>query len=96
MNTKITRRAAKHVPQRTCLGCRQVRDKRQLVRVVRTPDNQIEVDVTGKKSGRGAYLCADKKCWEEGLKRNRLDYVLRTSIAPESREKLREYAEENL
>jgi len=86
----------KHVPQRTCLGCRQVKDKRELIRVVRTPEGEIEVDVTGKKAGRGAYLCPKRECWEAGLKGNRLDYVLRTAVSRESREQLRKYAEEQL
>lgn len=93
---KAGSRPRKHVPQRTCLGCRQVKDKRELVRVVRMSEGEIEVDVTGKKSGRGAYLCPSRNCWEVGLRSNRLDYVLRTNVSRESREKLRKYAEEKL
>jgi predicted RNA-binding protein YlxR (DUF448 family) len=95
-NIKAASRPGKHVAQRTCLGCRQVKDKRELVRLVRTPEGEIEVDATGKKAGRGAYLCPNRNCWEAGLKGNRLDYVLRTNVSRESREKLRKYAEEKL
>ena len=57
----------KHVPLRTCVGCRQVRSKREMVRIVRTPTGEIEIDERGKKSGRGAYLCRRRECWRKGL-----------------------------
>jgi predicted RNA-binding protein YlxR (DUF448 family) len=57
----------KHVPQRTCIACRQVKPKRQLVRVVRALDGTVGVDETGKASGRGAYLCRSRTCWEMGI-----------------------------
>ncbi len=57
----------KHVPQRTCVACRQVKSKRELIRVVRAPDGNIHVDETGKAHGRGAYLCRDRACWEKGI-----------------------------
>jgi len=86
----------RHVPQRTCLGCRQVKAKRELIRIVNTPDGSIEVDITGRKSGRGTYLCPTLECWEAGLKGNRLGYALHTSFSQESREQLMKYAEEHL
>jgi predicted RNA-binding protein YlxR (DUF448 family) len=55
------------VPQRTCVACRQVRSKRDLVRVVRAPDGKVYVDETGKANGRGVYLCRDRACWEKGI-----------------------------
>jgi uncharacterized protein len=57
----------KRVPQRTCVGCREVLSKRALIRIVRTP-NGVQVDPTGKKIGRGAYLHDRKSCWEHALK----------------------------
>ena len=57
----------KHVPQRTCIGCREIRPKRELIRVVRT-ESGVEIDPTGKKSGRGTYLCKTKSCWDAALK----------------------------
>ena len=67
--TKVAGRAVqrvKHVPQRTCVGCRTVMPKRQLVRIVRTADGVL-VDPTGKRAGRGAYLHDRRSCWEAGL-----------------------------
>ncbi|MFQ5987273.1 MAG: RNase P modulator RnpM [Dehalococcoidia bacterium] len=83
----------KHIPQRTCIGCRQTRPKRELVRIVRNTTGAVEVDPTGKKSGRGAYLCKAKGCWEAALKKERLDRALRIKIAQENRRELAQYAE---
>jgi predicted RNA-binding protein YlxR (DUF448 family) len=58
----------RHVPQRTCVACRQTSAKRQLVRIVRTPDGSVTVDPSGKLSGRGAYLCDSPACWQAALK----------------------------
>ncbi len=86
----------RQVPQRTCLGCRQVKAKRELIRIVRTTDGNIEVDTTGRKAGRGTYLCPDLECWEAGLKGNRLDYALHTNLSRDSREQLMKHAAEHL
>ena len=80
----------KHIPQRTCVGCRRVRPKREMVRVVRVAEG-AEVDITGKKSGRGTYFCPNPACWEVGLKKKRLDYALRTQLTGEDRALLLEY-----
>ncbi|GAB4528503.1 MAG: hypothetical protein Kow0063_04800 [Anaerolineae bacterium] len=55
------------MPQRTCIACRQVRPKRELIRIVRAPGGEILVDETGKANGRGAYLCRSRVCWEKGI-----------------------------
>ena len=65
--TKKPVQRVKHVPQRTCVGCREVLPKRQMVRIVRTADG-VQVDPTGKLAGRGAYLHDRRECWERGLK----------------------------
>jgi len=83
----------KHIPQRTCLGCRQVKPKRELIRLVATA-NGVTVDPSGKKSGRGVYLCPSPSCWEEGLKKEKLDKALRIKITLEDKEKLKEFAKE--
>jgi predicted RNA-binding protein YlxR (DUF448 family) len=75
----------KHVPQRTCVACRQVRPKRELIRIVRLPAGEIEVDETGKKSGRGAYLCPDKACWETALTKRYLEHALKTEMEEEDK-----------
>ncbi|MBX5490972.1 MAG: YlxR family protein [Chloroflexi bacterium] len=78
----------RHVPIRTCVGCRQERPKRELVRVVRTPTGEITIDLTGKAAGRGAYLCRAADCWTAALKRDALARALRTTLTPEDREAL--------
>ena len=79
----------KHVPQRTCVGCRQVLAKRTLIRVVRTGEG-IRVDPTGKASGRGAYLHSLSSCWEKGL-RGSLAHALKTELTDQDRETLRTF-----
>lgn len=81
----------RHVPQRTCIVCRQVRPKRELIRVVRTPAGHIELDPTGKKSGRGAYLCARRSCWEPALHQGRLEREFEMAIPAEDRLALEAY-----
>ncbi len=76
----------RHVPQRTCVGCRQVLPKRSLIRVVRSPDG-VRLDLTGKAPGRGAYLHDQRACWEAGL-RGPLARALRVELSPEARQKL--------
>ncbi|MDD5702824.1 MAG: YlxR family protein [Dehalococcoidales bacterium] len=83
---------AKHIPQRTCIACRKTGGKREMVRLVCNPETGVEVDLTGKKSGRGAYLCPVPGCWETALNTGKLAYALRTNIKPENREKLEIYA----
>lgn len=76
----------KHIPQRTCVGCRTVMAKRQLVRIVRTADGVL-VDPTGKLAGRGAYLHDRRSCWEAGLK-GRLADALKVVLSANDREHL--------
>jgi len=80
----------KHVPLRTCIACRQSAGKRELVRLVSLAGG-IEVDISGRKPGRGVYLCAHRKCWETGLKSNRIEFGLRTKLSIENRQLLLEY-----
>jgi predicted RNA-binding protein YlxR (DUF448 family) len=83
----------KRIPQRTCIVCRQKKDKKDLIRLVRTNSGTVEMDLSGKKPGRGAYLCARKNCWEEGFKRNHLEHALRTKIRAENRQALVSYGD---
>lgn len=85
---KTQPKRVKHVPMRTCIACRENKPKRELLRVVRTPDGHVQLDATGKKAGRGAYLCAKLSCWEIALKRKRLENEFEVSISPEDREAL--------
>jgi len=82
----------KHIPQRTCVGCGQIRSKREMVRVVRTLDGGVEIDETGKRSGRGAYLCRRQECWEVALKKDRLEHALKTSLTDEEKATFEEFA----
>lgn len=77
----------KHIPQRLCIACRQAEGKRGLIRLVRT-EQGIEVDPTGKKAGRGAYLHPNQSCWQVILQGNRLGQSLRTTLSNENRQKL--------
>lgn len=80
----------KKIPQRMCLGCRQMKPKKELTRIVRTVDGKIEVDITGKKSGRGAYVCKNPECIEIALKQERLSKALDFNITKEMVDKLKE------
>ena len=79
----------KHVPQRTCVGCRQVLAKRALVRIVRSAEG-VHVDPTGKAAGRGAYLHDQRACWQAGL-RGPLTRALKTELSAEDRGRLESY-----
>ncbi len=81
---KIVKR--RHVPQRTCVGCREVLPKRSLVRIVRFGE-RIEIDPSGRSAGRGAYLHNQRSCWERGLK-GALAHALRVELNEEDRRKL--------
>lgn len=85
--------STRRIPQRTCMGCRQVKPKRELLRIVRTPQGQVVYDPTGKASGRGAYLCTQRDCWETALDNKALDHALKMTIPPEVRQALRERAQ---
>jgi len=78
-----------HIPQRTCVGCRAVLAKRELIRVVRTPEG-VWVDRTGKQAGRGAYLHNQQSCWELGLKAG-LERALKTALTPADKERLTQH-----
>ena len=73
----------KKIPQRQCVGCRTMKDKKSLIRVVRTPEGQIVLDATGKKSGRGAYVCPDPDCLKKARKSRALERALAVDIPGE-------------
>ena len=82
----------KHVPQRTCIVCRETGAKRALTRIVRIADGEIEVDPTGRKNGRGAYLCDKQVCWERAVTTPILARALKTNPTEESLKQLKEFA----
>ncbi len=75
-------------PMRKCTGCNEMKEKRELVRIVRDPEGNVSVDLTGKKSGRGAYICRDKKCLVAARKAKRLDRAFECAIPDEVYERL--------
>ena len=79
----------KKIPQRTCMGCNQKKDKNELIRIVKNKDNKISIDKTGKKEGRGAYICEDTKCIEKLAKSKRLEKIFEMKISEEIYESLR-------
>lgn len=80
------------LPQRTCIACRSTSDKRGFVRIVRLPAGSVEIDLTGKKQGRGAYLCPNPECWEQALKKGRVESALKTKLSQDDRLRLAEFA----
>lgn len=90
--SKADNKPKKHIPQRTCVGCREVKEKKALVRIVKTPDG-VCVDPTGRIPGRGAYLHDSKECWEKGLKRGALARALKADLTPAEMETLTAHME---
>lgn len=70
----------KKIPMRMCVGCREMKPKKELIRVVRSPEGEISIDLKGKKSGRGAYVCYDASCLKRALKQKQLDRALEVTI----------------
>src|SRR3990170_2970064 len=81
----------KRIPSRTCVGCGTVAAKRDLVRVVRTPEGGVLPDPSGRQPGRGAYLCRDPLCWEQAARRGRLERALRTKLSAADADNLRSF-----
>ena len=73
----------KKIPQRTCMGCNEKKAKNELIRIVKNKQNEIMIDRTGKKEGRGAYICDKIECLEKAIKSKRLEKVLETKISEE-------------
>jgi predicted RNA-binding protein YlxR (DUF448 family) len=82
----------KHVPQRMCIACRSHDAKRGLYRIVRTPEGQVEPDPTGRRNGRGAYLCGQLACWEKALTTGILARALNVEIDTDTINGLRRHA----
>lgn len=87
-------RRVKHVPQRTCVGCRQVLAKRQLLRLVRGADGRVTIDPTGKAAGRGAYLHNQRSCWENGLNSGALERALKVTLSEADRATLQAHGQQ--
>ena len=78
----------KKIPQRQCMGCRERKEKRQLIRVVRSPEGEVSLDFSGKKNGRGAYLCPNPECLKKAIRSKALDRSLEVTIPQEVYDRL--------
>ena len=79
----------KKIPKRQCLGCREMKPKRELIRVVRSPEGEIRLDFRGKANGRGAYVCPNADCLKKAIRARALERALETAIPEEIVERLR-------
>ncbi len=73
----------KKVPMRQCLGCREMKPKKELIRVVKAPDGSISIDTKGKKPGRGAYICYDQSCLKKAIKSKAIERAFSSPISTE-------------
>ena len=73
----------KKIPQRQCVGCREMKDKRALIRAVKSPQGEVSLDFTGKKPGRGAYVCPNSECLKKAIRAKALERAFSTQIPPE-------------
>ena len=85
----------KKIPQRQCMGCRERKPKRELIRVVRGTDGTVSLDFGGKAPGRGAYICPDPQCLQKAMKSKSLDRSLEVTIPQEVYERLQKEMEDN-
>ena len=83
----------KKIPMRQCLGCREMKPKRELIRVVRSPEGEISLDFRGKAPGRGAYVCPDPQCLKKAIKARALERAFSAQIPPEIYQRLEEEME---
>lgn len=79
----------KTIPERTCIGCNEKKEKNELIRIVKNQEGNIEVDLTGKANGRGAYICKNIECLEKAIKTKKLERSLKTKIDLQIYESLR-------
>ena len=91
---KKSKRRVKHIPQRTCVGCREVLPKRSLIRIVKGPEG-IQVDPTGKAHGRGAYLHDKRSCWKRGINGG-LEHAFKTKLTDQDQNDLLTFMEEKI
>lgn len=82
--------ATKKIPMRKCTGCEEMKPKKELIRVLKTAENEILIDKTGKKNGRGAYICSSKECLEKSIKNHGLERSFKMKISEDVYEMLRE------
>ena len=85
--------AVRKIPMRQCIGCQEMKNKKEMIRVIKTSEEEILLDATGKKNGRGAYLCRSMECFEKAVKSRGLERSLKIKIPKEVYENLKEELE---
>ena len=78
----------KKIPMRMCVGCREMKHKKELLRVVKSPEGQVSIDVTGRKPGRGAYVCKSAQCLEKAIRQRQLERAFECALSEETKESL--------
>ena len=79
----------KKIPQRKCVGCQEMKGKKEMLRILRTENGEIVLDTTGRKNGRGAYLCYSRECFEKAVKSRGLERALKVAVTSETYEELK-------
>lgn len=85
---------ARKLPMRKCVGCQEMKNKKEMLRIIRTPEEELVIDTTGKKNGRGAYLCFSQECFEKAVKSKGLERSLKMNIPTEVYDSLKKEIEE--
>lgn len=86
--------SAKKIPLRQCIGCGEMKSKKEMIRVIKTPENEIALDGTGRKNGRGAYVCPGQACLKKAIKSKGLDRSFKMSIPKEVYDQLEKEMEQ--
>ena len=94
MKTTKSKTTRNKIPMRQCTGCREMKSKKEMIRVLKTTDDQIVLDTTGKQNGRGAYLCKQSACFEKACKNKGLERSLKMNIPAEIYESLKKEIEQ--
>lgn len=84
---------ARKTPMRMCVGCREMKIKKELIRIVRSPEGILALDTTGKKPGRGAYICPNINCFNEAIKGKRIQKALEQELSPDIQKSIKEQIE---
>ncbi|MDO4345271.1 MAG: YlxR family protein [Eubacteriales bacterium] len=84
----------KKIPMRKCVGCQEMKSKKEMMRILHTPEDEIVIDTTGRKNGRGAYLCFSKECFEKAVKSKGLERSLKVKVSPEVYDSLKKEIEQ--
>ncbi len=84
----------KKIPMRMCLGCREMKEKKSLLRIVKSPEGVVSLDVTGRKPGRGAYVCKDKECLQKAIKQRQIERAFECGLSEEMKAALQQQMEQ--